>query len=291
VVKRAERRAAGSGLLDRSASGLTSEQRFAIRRIVSAESMAGLAKGLRSSSKHALVFVHGYNVGFEDALKRTAQIAFDLDFDGTLLLFTWPSKARLFGYSYDRESAQISVNYLIEFLDGLSQEMPGTKLHLVAHSMGNVVVLGALEKITMRLATQRPSNIGEVILAHPDVDQDQFKRLAKAVKSLGIGATLYTSRDDRAMWISRLLSGKQRAGGTPAVAAGVDTIDITGLGARLWNVNHTPYASNPIVFGDMSRLIASGQRPPDQRTRDFELVAAGPGTYWRYRTGERAKAR
>lgn len=284
VVQRAERRAAGSGLLDRSPAALTSEQVLAIRKIDMAGNIGQLAKGLRSIPEDALIFVHGYNVEFEDALKRTAQIAFDLDYNGVLLAFTWPSSAKLLGYGYDRESARISVNYLIEFLDALAREMPGTRLHVVAHSMGNLVVLSALEKIALRGAADRKLSLGEVILAHPDVDQERFRQLARAAKDLGVRMTLYTSRDDRAMWISRLLSGKDRPGGEPIVVPSVDTIDITGLGARLWSSNHTVYAANPIVFGDMARLIASGERPPDRRTRYFEQVPTQDGAYWRYRT-------
>ncbi len=41
----------------------------------------------RSKQKSAFVFVHGYNVGFEDAARRTAQIAYDLKFDGAPSLF------------------------------------------------------------------------------------------------------------------------------------------------------------------------------------------------------------
>src|SRR5262245_37856345 len=43
-----------------------------------------------SASRQALVFVHGFNQTFEDATKRTAQIAYDLAFDGPAIAFTWP---------------------------------------------------------------------------------------------------------------------------------------------------------------------------------------------------------
>jgi hypothetical protein len=65
--------------------------------------------------------------------------------------------------------------------------------------------------------------------------------------------------------------------------ADVETIDISGLGTSLWSINHNVYASNPQLFGDLSRLIASGQRPPDQRTRFFEPVKTEQGIYWRYK--------
>jgi esterase/lipase superfamily enzyme len=36
----------------------------------------------------AFVFVHGYNVAFDDAIFRTAQIAHDIAFDGPAVLFS-----------------------------------------------------------------------------------------------------------------------------------------------------------------------------------------------------------
>ncbi len=35
--------------------------------------------------------MHGYNTSFDNALYRTAQIAYDLDFDGATFLYSWPS--------------------------------------------------------------------------------------------------------------------------------------------------------------------------------------------------------
>ena len=76
------------------------------------------------------------NAASEDALKRTAQIAFDLDFSGPTLLFTWPSKANLRSDGYDRDSADIAVNHFISFLDAFAENSPSTKIHIIAHSMG-----------------------------------------------------------------------------------------------------------------------------------------------------------
>ena len=59
-----------------------------------------------SYKDHALVFVHGFNTSFEHALYRTAQIAYNIKFDGAPFLYSWPSKGALSSqdYSYDRES-------------------------------------------------------------------------------------------------------------------------------------------------------------------------------------------
>jgi len=42
----------------------------------------------------ALVYLYGYNVGFEDAAIQAAQIGFDLKVPGATAFFRWPSKDR-----------------------------------------------------------------------------------------------------------------------------------------------------------------------------------------------------
>ena len=64
------------------------------------------------------------------------------------------------------------------------------------------MALAALEKIALRGNSKTLPLIGEVVLAHPDVDQDHFRQLVGAVKSIGASMTLYTSQSDVALWAS-----------------------------------------------------------------------------------------
>ncbi len=50
----------------------------------------------QGSSNAAFVFIHGYNVQFDDALRRTAQIKKDLDFDGPAILIAGPPMVTCF---------------------------------------------------------------------------------------------------------------------------------------------------------------------------------------------------
>lgn len=38
-----------------------------------------------------IVFIHGFNVGFEEAVLRAAQLKYDLKFPGRVVTFTWPA--------------------------------------------------------------------------------------------------------------------------------------------------------------------------------------------------------
>ena len=59
-----------------------------------------------SLSKEALVFIHGYDNTFENAARRTAQIAYDLGFDGAPILYSWPSAGRAADYPADEAAVE-----------------------------------------------------------------------------------------------------------------------------------------------------------------------------------------
>jgi esterase/lipase superfamily enzyme len=63
-----------------------------------------------------MVFVHGYNVPFADAVFKAAQIAYDANFLGTTIVFSWPSAGQPLKYDYDRESANFSSGDLFNLL-------------------------------------------------------------------------------------------------------------------------------------------------------------------------------
>ena len=69
--------------------------------------LAALAS--RSDEHDCLVFVHGFNVSFDDASLRVAQLAYDLGFKGPAVLFTWPSQGKLLDYLKDGRNADLSA--------------------------------------------------------------------------------------------------------------------------------------------------------------------------------------
>jgi hypothetical protein len=63
----------------------------------------------------------------------------------------------------------------------------------------------------------------------------------------------------------------------------VDAIDTTGLGGGRLALNHNVFVYNYLVFGDMARLMATGERPPDKRTPLFVPVTTADRTHWEYK--------
>ena len=104
----------------------------------------------REVGGEAFVFVHGYNVTFEDAARRTAQIAHDLEFRGAPIMFSWPSQGEigLDSYRADGRSARWCEEHVMDFVTGIARHSGARRLHLIAHSMGNRIVTNVLRRLS-----------------------------------------------------------------------------------------------------------------------------------------------
>jgi esterase/lipase superfamily enzyme len=240
-----------------------------------------------SYKDHALVFVHGFNTSFENALYRTAQIAYDIKFDGAPFVYSWPSKGALtlHDYSYDRESSGQAEPYLRQFLEMVARETGAKSVSIIAHSMGNQLLLPVLRDL--RYAASSGVTVAQVILAAPDVDRDAFENIARELAGVSRGITMLAAGNDLALDISRRFwGGVPRAGdippGGPLVTEGVDTIDITAVSTDVFALNHSGYAEKIALLADIQVLIQTGERPPDRRVPILERVKTQKGDYWRY---------
>jgi esterase/lipase superfamily enzyme len=230
----------------------------------------------------ALVFVHGFNTSFEDALYRNAQIVCDLKFKGAAVLFSWPSRGAIRDYVYDRDSASGALKPFLEVLELLAGQANIKQIHILAHSMGNQVVLNALANYNTGTALK----IGELIMAAPDVDRDLYTSIALDARKHTKGMTLYASAADKAIAASKFLAGDiPRAGdvpeGGPIVLETIDSIDATSLGEEIFGLNHATFAKSLSILNDVYLLLA-GKRLP----RVLEIISVPEGVippkYWQY---------
>jgi esterase/lipase superfamily enzyme len=240
----------------------------------------------RNFQDQALVFVHGYNNLFDDALFRTAQIAYDLKYDGAPFLYSWPSGAGIAGYPYDSNSAQQAEQYFSQFLQMVLKETGAQNVSIIAHSMGNQLLLQALRNLDR--SHPEVARINQIILAAPDVDRDSFQFLAAQIRDVGKGITMYASSNDVALGISRRFAGGvPRAGDVPVglgpiVVGGVDTIDVSALSTEYLSLNHSSYAEKTGLLKDIELVLRTGVRPPEIRLPLLERIKGGQGDYWRY---------
>jgi esterase/lipase superfamily enzyme len=232
---------------------------------------------LRSDQKDALVFIHGFNTRFEDAVRRTAQIAYDLGFQGPALTFSWPSQGNLGMQSYnkDRRNAELSADRLRDVLLDLSRKANINRIHVIAHSMGNLVLTQALAAMA-----NEKSNVRQIALLAPDIDTEIFRRLAKEFTRSAAHITLYASSRDVALIASQEIAGYPRAGQGGAnlvLMPGIDSIDASNVDTSLVGVGHQYYADNSQILSDLYWLFRGNT--PDKRF-GLRPARAKDGAYW-----------
>jgi esterase/lipase superfamily enzyme len=240
----------------------------------------------RSDPSHtAIVFVHGFNTTFNQAVVRFAQIVWDMQFKGTPVLYSWPSRGGLLRYLYDRDSAITSRPRFLELLQVLGDQGAIKTMHILAHSMGNMIVLDALNQAAQQLSKR---GLAELIFAAPDISVDAFRDWIANIRPIARGLTLYASSQDKALLASRKASAGPRAGDIfehePIVLPGLDSIDVSNIGAELFGLNHNVFASNRSLIDDIGRLVVDGKRPVGARSPQIRGMPPGssPPRYWRY---------
>jgi esterase/lipase superfamily enzyme len=235
----------------------------------------------RSRRKEAFVFVHGFNVSFESAAYRTAQVAYDLNFDGAPILYSWPSVATPTGYPVDANNSDWTIDRLHWFLEDVAARSGAQYVHVIAHSRGNWPVMNALNTIATEPNTGARARFSQVVLTAPDVDADTFKVLARSFRLISERTTLYASASDEALALSKQYQGYQRAGDVRpqiVIMDGVDSIDVSAVDTSL--LGHSYYGDNTSVISDIRRLLQTGW-PPERRC-GIQAVTDALMRYWTF---------
>jgi esterase/lipase superfamily enzyme len=203
--------------------------------------------------EEVLVFVHGFNVNFDEAVVRAGQIRYDLKFPGEVILYSWPagSEAGVFNqlmvksvYESNFNEAKLNREPFAAFLSKLTKTKK--KIHLVVHSMGHQVVLPALAK---QASIGQGKIIDQLILNAPDFDKVEFSKIAPALVGISKRVTLYCSPGDNALIASQKVNGGSRAGMCHRFE-GIDVINVNEVDSPVLGVGglgHGYYSSRPIL--------------------------------------------
>ena len=221
-------------------------------------------KPFSPEERHATIFIHGYNVSFENAALRAAQIGFDLSIKTAMAFFSWPSRGTLRGYSADEATIEWSAGAIEEFLVNFVENSGASAVHVIAHSMGNRGMLSAINAIAKRAEKRTRTTFSQVILAAADVDTGLLRKRYRDYVDLSKRTTLYVSTRDAAVGASSWLHKFPRAGLVPPlfIAPGIDTIRVTNV--DLTALGHGYVAEARSVLADMYRLVHDGA-PPEKR--------------------------
>jgi esterase/lipase superfamily enzyme len=216
-------------------------------RVASIETAPQLADLLgQTSGRNVLIYVHGYNQTFENCVLDAARLSDGIKFAGETMAFSWPSRARLLDYNYDRESAMWSRDALDQVLEDLLASPTIGRVNIVAHSVGTMVTTEALRELYSKLGDYAADRVGAIVFASPDIDMDVFIAAVPRIGPLASKITIITATNDRALAFSRWVNGSTTRVGAAEKAQleklGLRVIDASAQG---WGVlNHDLFLSN-----------------------------------------------
>jgi esterase/lipase superfamily enzyme len=252
------------------------------RRVGQEELFTTISHELTESElgKDVLLFLHGYNVSFDEAAIRAAQIGVDLKVPGVTAFFSWPSRGRTKDYVRDEAAIAASEAAIKDFIVCLKTQTGAKRVHIIAHSMGNRGFLRAVQRLAADTQNAFTGGFGQFVLAAVDEDADVFEDLAGHISKFCERATLYCSSADLALNTSSWLHGHQRVGFCPPVCVleGLDTVQVPAF--NLLSLGHGYFANAAGVLHDMFDLIRHND-PPSARQRLVSSTNEHGKAFWR----------
>ncbi len=261
--------------------------------------------------------VHGFNVSFESALYRAAQIKFDLDFPGPVFTYSWPSDGNPQRYLADQDDADLSVDALFRYLRFIASALDAeTQLHLVVHSLGTRVVSQSLARLQLASESYPVRPYANVVVAAGDLDRRLFEQWMELAAPITPRVTIYTTAHDKALLCSDSIRDLfSNVANDPKARVGLNdkklgraifsdpnapdrfvTVDLSDFGDRAFFActaqNHADYAEEPEAFRDLSCVLKGDG--PDAPSRTTFLTRhrdeAAKGSYWKLRKGDATAA-
>lgn len=229
-----------------------------------------LRRRVRTSAQagSVLVFVHGYNTLYQEAVYRLAQIVHDSGFSGTAVLFAWPSRGNPALYLADRDSTTYSRDYFESTLRQIAGTSGVREINILAHSMGSWLTMETLRQAKLKGNGTFGGKLGEVILASPDLDVNVLRTQLDVIGPLPEPMTILASSDDKVLALSALLAGGNGR-------AGLVTLDdpVVAEAARRYNVrvvdltkvqdgttqHHSKFAESGAVVAAIGRGLKADQ--------------------------------
>ncbi len=235
--------------------------------------------------REVTVFVHGFNSTQSETTFRAAQLAHDINLPGPQVVYSWPSRGTPLGYAYDGDSILFARDGLERLLRQL-HTAGASRIVVVAHSMGSVLLMEALRQIEIAEPGWAHGALGGVVLISPDLDVDLFRTQMSRLKRPPKPFIVFVSRKDTILNISRRIRGthsRERLGNISSVDRiadlPVEVIDTTDFSNEAGSAHFVP-ATSPSLIAMLTDARTMADSYGDQRITAEDLF---PGAVVHYR--------
>lgn len=252
--------------------------------------LPALRDRMRASKADLLIFIHGFNCSFAEALENAAQLRQVYSTAKRPLeaaVFSWPSDGRTvapdlspgssklrLAYFNDRTDAEASASAmaralkkLVDFVKDMSREENcGQRIHLVVHSMGNFALRHAIQAFGRDYKPGgMPRLFDTIFLMAADEDNDAFEMAHKfeRLPELATAVHVYYAANDRVLQVSDATksnpdrlgnAGPRTLSNLPRKVTLVDCALVSGVGALA--PRHSYYREMPQVTADVQAVLA-----------------------------------
>ncbi len=175
----------------------------------------------RSESNDVYIFVHGYNVSFENPILMTAELRHFMGYRGAFITYGWPATDLGTAYFKDLDTAMMSTRPFRIFLEFLAAQPEIEKIHILGYSAGTRLVTSTLNQINLQRCGQSPEEVrratklGTVVLTNSDMDRSVFGTyLVDGQMDIMDRMTVYTSSKDSVLNGTKTFYFRSRLGQT-----------------------------------------------------------------------------
>lgn len=252
---------------------------------VPGERFATLVNERLSTSRRpfVVVYVAPFKVDFDVATFTAAEFYHYLGRDGVFITYSWPTETGTLDYFSATENAYLTVSNLRLFLDYLARETDAERIHLMTYSAGARVLSGAMQQLRLRYSHMDEARvkdhlrIGNVVFTGPDIDAQAFGlHYRDGAAEVAEAVTIYTTKRDRALGMSRWIFGWDRLGSLDVTDFSPHAIEylqdeeavafvvVTEAENASQDNAHGYFRHSPWVSTDILLTLALGL-PPDER--------------------------
>lgn len=244
---------------------------------------------VKGDNRDVFIYVHGYNVNFSYSTLVSKEIQHFMGYKGAFISYNWTATPSRFAYFRDQESVMATRRNLRSLIEYLSENTNARRIHLIGFSAGARLAFETVYQIALQ--SERKPRLGRLIMIASEMDRANFlqafeDKLLDAVT----GVTIYQTRTDSALAISRFLFGRERLGQAsdegdilPAVQAGLlelnnlQIIDATNAEGASAGNGHQYFRASPWVSSDLFLTLLMDREPVERG-----LVRAQDEAVWRF---------